>query len=107
MKKTLCVSVRLESLISISDKAFKARSFNGSEDILPKSCIFGRDLEAMKSEAYWIASWILPTKNIQYSNKKKCWIDEKGNKLPIYQVEHHTPEKVITKGNNHIKELER
>lgn len=49
MKKTLCLSVRLESIVSISEKAYKARSFDGSEDILPKSCVFGQDYEIAKN----------------------------------------------------------
>lgn len=72
-KKTLCNSVRLESLYSISEKAYKAVSFDGSEDIIPKSCVFGQDYEVTKSDAYWIAAWILPKKNIQWSNKKQKW----------------------------------
>lgn len=70
-KKTLCYSVRLESLTSISDKAYKATCFNGQEDILPKSTVFGFDFDVAKSEAYWIAAWILEQKDIQYSQKKK------------------------------------
>ena len=37
MSKVLCYSVRLLSLVSISDKAYLATSFNGDEDIIPKS----------------------------------------------------------------------
>lgn len=43
--KTLCISVRLSSLTQISLKAFLVRSFDGREDIIPKSCIFGRDYD--------------------------------------------------------------
>ena len=35
--KTLCYSVRLESLVRISDKAFRATAFDGSTDIIPDS----------------------------------------------------------------------
>ena len=34
---TLCYSVRLERLVRISDKAFKATAFDGSSDIVPQS----------------------------------------------------------------------
>ncbi len=93
--KTKCYSVRLESLVNISDKAFKACSFNGSEDIIPKSQVFGRDWDVIKSEAYWIAAWILEKKNIQYSTKKEAWFDsDTGKMLPTYTFVKHTPQKV-------------
>lgn len=107
MKKTLCLSVRLESLVSISEKAYKARSFDGSEDILPKSCVFGQDYEVQKSDAYWVAAWILEKKNLQYSHKKSSWFDENRKMLPKYSIEKHTPSKVSALSSNEIKELER
>ncbi len=86
--KTKCYSVRLESLVSISDKAYRATSFDGSSDIIPKSQVFGMDYEVQKSVAYWISSWILEQKDIQYSNKKEAWFDsDTGDMLPTYQVE--------------------
>lgn len=103
--KTLCSSVRLSSLTQISEKAFCARSYDGSEDIIPKSCVFGRDFEVEKSEAYWIASWILPKKKIQYSNKKQRWFDESGKMLPTYKVEHHKPHSISPVADNAIEDL--
>lgn len=103
--KTLCSSVRLESLTQISEKAFRARSYDGSEDIIPKSCVFGRDFEVEKSEACWIASWILPKKKIQYSTKKQRWFDENGKMLPTYKVEHHTPHSISPVADNAIEDL--
>ncbi len=104
---TLCISVRLESLVRISDKAFKATAFDGSSDIIPASQVFGRDYEVMKSDAYWISAWILEKKSIQYSPKKQAWFDENRHRLPTYTVERHTPEKREAKENNEIKELKR
>jgi hypothetical protein len=89
--KTKCFSVRLESLISISDKAFKAIAFDGSEAIIPKSQVFGQDYDVQKCEAYWIAAWILEKKDLQYSDKKVAWFDEHGNIHPFYKVEKHRP----------------
>lgn len=106
MKKTQCYSVRVEMLQSISDKAVKITSFDGSSDIFPKSAIFGRDYDVLKSDAYWIASWILPKKSIQWSCKKSAWFDEQGNKLPTIKVEKHTPDK-IAPVENAIEELRR
>lgn len=107
MKKTQCFSVRLESLTSISDKAYKARSYDGSEDIIPKSCVFCKDNDVQKSNAYWIAAWILPKKNIQYSTKKEAWFDEKGKRLPEYSSVRHKPNQINPVLDNAVKELER
>ena len=104
---TLCYSVRLESLVRISDKAFKATAFDGSSDIIPASQVFGRDYEVMKSDAYWISAWILEKKSIQYSQKKQAWFDEDGKMLPTITVERHTPEKVEAKQSNEIDDLKR
>jgi hypothetical protein len=96
--KTKCYSVRLESLVSISDRAYKATAFDGSSAILPKSQVFGRDYDVQKCDAYWIAAWILEKKDLQYSGKKESWFDsETGNMLPTYKVEKHKPEKVKAK----------
>lgn len=105
--KTLCYSVRLESLVRISDKAFRATCFDGTSDILPASQIKGQDFEVRKCNAYWISAWVLEKKNLQYSSKKKAWFDEHGNKLPSYTIEHHTPEIVKPTDNNEINELKR
>ena len=91
--KTICYSVRLESLVSISDRAYVARGFDGSECVLPKSQVYGRDWDVMKSDAYWIAAWILKKKDLQYSGKKQAWFDsETGKRLPTYTVRKHVPE---------------
>ena len=105
--KTLCYSVRLESLTRISEKAYKAASFDGSTDIIPASQVFGRDYEVMKSDAYWIAAWIVQKKNIQYSGKKQAWFDEDGHQLPTYTIERHTPEKREAVTSNEINDLKR
>jgi hypothetical protein len=101
--RTKCYSVRLESLVSVSDRAYKARTFDGSEDIIPKSLVFGYDYEVQKSDAYWIAAWILEKKDLQYSTKKEAWFDSDTREmLPSYKVEHHIPErKEPVKSNIH------
>lgn len=103
--KTKCYSVRLESLVRISDKAYKATCFDGSSDIIPASQVFGADLDVQKSDAYWISAWILERKSLQYSSKKNAWFDEKGNRLPDYEVEKHTPIKKEAKKENIINDL--
>jgi len=94
MSKIFCYSVRLQSLVSVSDKAYKATSFDGSSDILPKSQVINNDYEVNKSDAYWISAWILEKKNIQYSRKKSAWLDKNtGRILPKIEYKHHTPKK--------------
>ncbi len=105
--RTLCYSVRLESLTPISDKAYKAVSFDGSTDIIPASQIMGCDYEVSKSDAYWISAWILEKKSLQYSRKKQAWFDEHHNRLPDYTVTHHKPERIEAKENNIINELKK
>ena len=108
--KTKCYSVRLQSLVSISDKAYKATAFDGSQAILPKSQVFGSDYDVIKSEAYWIASWFLEKEDVhlQCSHKKEAWFDKDSRKmLPTYHIEHHTPEKKKPLENNRIDELAR
>lgn len=104
--KTKCYSVRLASLIQISDKACKAVAFDGSEAIIPVSQIFGQDYDVYKSEAYWISSWILEKKGIQYSHKKEAWFDCDTRKmLPTYIIEEHKPDKINPLASNEIARL--
>jgi len=93
--KTKCYSVRLRSLFSISEKAFKAIGFDGSEDIIPKSQVFGQDWDVTKSEAYWISAWILEKKSIQYSTKKEAWFYNDTRKMaPNITITRHIPDKI-------------
>lgn len=105
--RTLCYSVRLESLTRISEKAYKAVAFDGSSDVIPASQVFGQDWDVQKSDAYWISAWILEKKSIQYSAKKQAWFDENGKMLPTYTIERHTPDKVEAKQSNEINDLKR
>ena len=106
--KSLCYSVRLESLTVISDKCYKATAFDGSEALIPKSQVFGQDYSVQKSDAYWISEWILRQKDLQYSGKKEAWFDkDTGKMLPTYTVEKHTPEKIEPKENNLIPRLKK
>lgn len=102
-----CLSVRLNSLTKVSEKAYKAKAFDGSSAIIPASQVFGQDYEISKSNAYWIAEWILKQKDLQYSDKKVAWFDSVTLKqLPYYTITRHIPEKVETFVEK-IKELER
>lgn len=93
--KVLCYSVRLSSLTDISEKAVLATAFDGSEAILPKSQVFGQDLDVSKTEAYWISEWILKQKKLQYSAKKEAWFDSvTRKKTPTYIIEKHKPKAV-------------
>ena len=77
MSKIKCYSVRLQSLTSISEKSYKATAFDGSTAFIPKSMVFNYDYEVQKSEAYWIAAFILEKEDckLQYSSKKIKWFE--------------------------------
>lgn len=90
-----CYSVRLKSLIPVSDKAYKAIAFDGSTAIIPKSQVLGYDFTVEKSDSYWISSWILEKKSIQYSRKKEAWVEsDSGKVLPNIQIENHVPVRI-------------
>ena len=106
--KTKVVSVRLECLVSISDKAYKALAFDGSTAIIPKSQVFGQDYDVEKSDAYWISAWILEQKELQYSGKKVAWFNtDTQNFEPHYVIEKHKPELKKAINIKPLKELER
>ena len=108
--KIKCYSVRIKSLVSISDKAYRAKAFDGPEAIIPKSQVFGRDYDVQKSDAWWIASWFLEKDDVhlQCSFKKEAWFDkDSGKMMPTYHIEKHKPEKIESKVVEPIKELQR
>lgn len=106
MRKILCVSVRLESLVQISPKAYKARDFQGNEAFIPVSQVFGQDYEVQKSSAYWIAEWCMKKKNLVYSDKKTSWFNYSTSKrIRKIEIERHVPEKINPKESNEIDEL--
>lgn len=108
--KTKCFSVRLMSLVSISDKAYKAKAFDGGECILPKSQVFGVDYDVVKSDAYWISEWILKNKDLQYSNKKIGWYNSLTKRIePAFEItiEKHVPDKKQITNNEPLKQLKR
>lgn len=108
MSKVKCYSVRLESLISISEKCYKATAFDGSTAFIPKSQVYGQDYEVQKSDAYWIAAWFLEKDDVkvQCSFKKEAWFEkETGRRLPTYIIEKHVPTKKTPVENNVISEL--
>ncbi|MNQ60137.1 hypothetical protein D3C85_744070 [compost metagenome] len=106
--KSLCYSVRLLSLTTISDKCYLATAFDGSEALIPKSQVFGQDYSVKKSEAYWISEWILRQKDIQYSSKKEAYFDSVTRKeVPNYTITKHNPEKINPLSVNNIEDLKR
>lgn len=90
-----CYSVRLESIVSISDKCFIVSSYDGRQSLIPKSQYYGEDPEVKKDNAHFISAWILEKVDIQYSGKKERWFDSATKKmLPTYKVEKHVPKRV-------------
>ena len=103
-----CYSVRVSEMYLISPKAYKVVSFDGSSDIIPASCVYGQDYEVIKSDAYWIAAWVLRQKKIQYSSKKVAWFDkDTKRKLPTYTIEKHHPGVINAVESNEITQLKR
>lgn len=108
MSKVKCYSVRLESMISISEKCFKATAFDGSSCLIPKSQVFGQDNDVQKSEAWWISAWILEQKNLQYSDKKVSFFDkDRAEFVPEtgVEIERHVPEEKEAVETEPIAEL--
>lgn len=101
-----CYSVSLESIVDISDKCFLAKAFDGSEALIPKSQVYGQDLDVHKSEAYWISAWILEKKELQYSRKKWTNFSKAGKNIGRIEFAHHIPKK-ITKSVKHNESLTR
>lgn len=101
-----CLSVRLNSFTKVSDKAYKAKAFDGSSAIIPASQVFGQDYEVSKSNAYWIAEWVLKDKQIQYSNKKTAWFDSETRKrVPDIIIINHVPLEIKQKEVQPNKDL--
>jgi len=94
MSKVKCYSVRLESMISISEKCYKATAFDGSSALIPKSQVFGQDYDVQKSDAWWISEWILKQKELQYSSKKESWFEKELSHASNegVEIERHIPE---------------
>lgn len=101
-----CFSVRLASLEPISRLAYKAVAYDGSNDIIPVSQVYGQDYEVAKSEAWWISEWILEKKSLLYSHKKSAMFDSKTRKrLPDIIIEKHHPAYVQPIEDNRIDDL--
>ena len=107
MSKVKCYSVRLQSLESISPKAYKATAFDGSTAIIPKSQVFGEDLSVQKSDAYWISAWVLEQKQLQYSKNKESWFDKESSQASNdgVEIERHVPEEIEVVEVEPISEL--
>jgi hypothetical protein len=111
MKKTKVLSVRLKSLESISEKCYKATSFDGSTSMVPKSVVFGIDYSVQKSDAYWIAHWFMMKENVKLQcGSKEGWYNPiNGNVEPPINwiVEKHKPEMLTAVEPKQVAELNR
>lgn len=112
MKKTKVYSVRLKHLTQISIKCWKAEDWQGNTFLIPDSQYFGRDYSVSKSDAYWIACWIIDKEdcNLMVSTKKEGWYNPNKRIVdaPIeITVEHHVPVAINPVDNNTIAELKK
>lgn len=101
--RTACYSVKLRSMVSISEKCYAATAFDGSEELIPKSQVYGRDYDNSTEEvdAYWITAWILEQKKLQYSKKRHAFFDSKTKARladgPIVSYSTYVPAKIEAK----------
>lgn len=102
-----CISVRLQSFYSISNKCYKATAFNGSQALIPASQFYGQDWDVSKSDAYWITEWILQKKELQYSAKKWTIFTREGENIGQITFKHHKPKELDPSTIKHNKNLER
>lgn len=112
MKKTKVYSVRLQHLTQISTKCWKAEDWQGNTFLIPDSQYFGRDYAVQKSDAHWVASWIIDKEDckLMVSTKKEGWFNPKIRRVePTYhiEIEHHTPVKLDIDDIAHDKNLMR
>lgn len=104
--KTKCYSVRLDSLYRISDKCYKAVSFDGREALIPASQVYGQDHEVSKCEAWWITAWILEKKDLQYSTKKEAhFYTDTGKRAPDVEYITHVPDAIAAQQTEPDNEL--
>jgi hypothetical protein len=110
MKKTRVYSVRLKNLTQITPKCHKAIDWQGNEYLIPDSQYFGRDYDVIKSDAFWIAAWIIDKEDcgLMVSTKKEGWYNPNtGIVNPPMIVHHHIPERIEPKQNNTIQRLKK
>lgn len=106
--KIKCYSVRLASFERISDKAYKAVGYDGSNGFIPASQFYGYDLDVTKSEAIWVSAWFMERSNLTYSTKKVAWFDSNSGKmLPTYTRIVHNAKKINPIESNEIADLKK
>lgn len=104
----LCYSVKIKDYIRITRKSIKLIAYDGSELVIPSSCMIMSDLRY--DNAYWIAAWVLDKNSelFQYSDKRKGWYDPRKRTVrPYIEIEYHEPEHIEPIADNSIDELRR
>ncbi|MFW5760212.1 MAG: hypothetical protein ACOCXH_04440 [Cyclobacteriaceae bacterium] len=79
-------------MLAISDKCYKARSFDGTEALIPKSQVYAPDFSYGKADAFWVSAWILEQKSMQFSRKKKAYFDSETRKRIFNKKQETDPE---------------
>jgi hypothetical protein len=94
MSKVKCYSVRVESY-SFHGNSVRLTAFDGSSTTVPYSMFFGTDYEVQKSDAVWVAAFILEkSAGFQYSTKKVKWFEyEKQSKKESAEISEPQEEK--------------
>lgn len=110
--KVKVISARLQSLVEISPKCYKATDWQGNTALIPKSQVYGRDYDVQKSDAWWISEWFAIKEDfkLMISLKKIGWYNLNTRNIePNYEliIEHHVPEKIEPLENNTIAKLKK
>lgn len=100
------LSVKLNSVRSISEKAVIIETIEGDTAVIPKSQIMGFAKHPKGCECLWITEWILKKKNIRYSYNDKGYFLGK-EKIIFEEKEIHFPRMMVPVEDNIINELQR
>ena len=92
MAQVKCYLVKFKDLISISEKAFKAVAYDGSECILPKSQVVR---PGSNDNDWYVSCWIMDQKEIQHSKQKVFMVNSETMQIrPFVVIETHVPEQI-------------
>lgn len=101
-KMIKCFCIKAKSIVDISAKCLKVSDYNGNEELIPKSQVYG--FSDGNSQCIWIAAWLVEKRTLTYSAKKEGWFDANGNNYSAI-TEKIVPEEVSPSKVEEIAEL--
>ena len=102
-KMTKCFCIKAKSIVDISAKCLKVSDYNGNEELIPKSQVYGFS-DGGNTQSIWIAAWLVEKRSLNYSTKKEGWFDASGNNY-CSVTEKIIPEEVMPSEVEEITEL--